>query len=91
LNQKMERNGIVYLYGCLVGASDPGRTLLLRISQILTPRLIVGFAEEGHLARMQHRPGNFCQLPGMQFNGRWGTHALRSAVLARSNRIVPRP
>jgi hypothetical protein len=93
LNRKLERNGIVYFYGCLVGTSDPGRRLLIRISEILSPRLIVGFAEEGHQASRQSRPGERCQLPGVQFGqpGTWGTYALRSAVLARNNRIVPRP
>jgi hypothetical protein len=93
IGSRLEINGIVYFFACRLGGTDPGRRLLIRLSQLWPNRRVVGFVQEGHQLRGgQWRPGQRCELPGMQFGdqNRWGDWGIPGAVVARSGRIIRR-
>jgi hypothetical protein len=93
LNGKLEANADVYLAGCSVAATTPGRTLLVAISRQLPGRRIVGFIQQLRQAEPnQFRGGTImagaCDEPGlMDDSGRFVSWASSSAVWARNGAI----
>jgi hypothetical protein len=86
---KLETNGVVYFFACRLGGTEPGRRVLMSLSQLWPNRRVVGFVVEGsQRPGGQRLPGARCELPGVQFGDQWGDWGIRGAVVARSGRII---
>jgi hypothetical protein len=91
LNTKLEANAIVYLMGCVVAATTPGRQLIMELSRRWPGRKVVAFGQEGHQASPnQTRAGGFvrCEEPGMMIGTRWADWGHGAAVVALRGVIV---
>src|SRR5205823_1207420 len=91
IGSRLEPNAMVYLLSCRVGGTDPGRRLLMALSNVWPNRRVVGFVEEGHQQPgPQWSPGARCEMPGVQFgeSNQWADWRLPGAVVAQHGRIL---